>query len=72
MFTRWKLRRQFKKEIDRDALRLQAIAHTKAYFRQRGIPNWTNEYQHTFAAHVQAYMITQTRAYVKLRLKEQQ
>jgi hypothetical protein len=72
MFKRIQLYYQFRKEVDRVKLKKQAVAHTKFYFKRQGIPNWTNEYQHTFAVHVERYMQAAIHHYAKLKLKEQQ
>lgn len=70
MFARWKQYRQFRKEVNKDVLRAQAIAWTKAYFKRQGIPHWTHEYQYTFAAHVTRYMESYLHAYAKRRIRE--
>jgi hypothetical protein len=70
MWERFKLYRQFRKEVDRDALAREAIAWTKAYFKKRGIPTWTSEYQNTFGVHVTKYMSAYIHAYAKRRLAE--
>jgi hypothetical protein len=70
MFRRWKLYRQFKKEVNRDALYNEAVAWTKAHFKKRGVPSWTSEYQNTFAAHVFKYCQGYLHAYAKRRYQE--
>lgn len=70
MFARWKQYRQFRKEVDKNALRLEAIAWTKAYFKKQNVPSWTHEYQYTFAAHVTRYTEAYLHAYAKRRLNE--
>jgi hypothetical protein len=70
MFKKMKLRRQFRKEIDQKALYNEAVTWTKAYFKKRGIPHWTSEYQNTFSLHVSKYCLSYIHAYVKRRMKE--
>ena len=71
MLKRWLLYFRFRKEVDRVALRAQAIAWTKAYFKSRRVANWTNEYQFNFATYVKVYMSVHIHAYAKHRLNEQ-
>lgn len=70
MFKKFKLRRQFRKEIDQASLHAEAVAWTKAYFKRRGIPVWSSEYQNTYAVHVFKYCLAYTNAYVNRRMKE--
>lgn len=72
MFKKWKLLRQFKKEVDKTALYNQAVTWTKAYFRKRGTPTWSSEYQNTFSAHVLRYTNSYLSSYAKRRFKEYQ
>ena len=37
-------------------LEKQAHASAKAWFRSRNVPNWTHEYQSTYAIYVSAYI----------------
>lgn len=71
MFKRLLLCRQFRKEVDQVALRAEAVAWTKAYFKSHRIANWTHEYQFNFAVYVKSYMTVHMREYVKLRLNQQ-
>lgn len=71
MFTRWKLYRKFRKEVDRKAVEREAVAWTKAYFKRRGIPNWTSEYQNTFAVHVLKYVENYVHSYAKAKLNKE-
>ena len=70
MWERFKLYLQFRKEVNRLALRVEAVAWTKSHFKKRGVPHWTSEYQNTFAVHVQKYMESYVHAYAKRRLAE--
>jgi hypothetical protein len=70
MFKKFKLLRQFKKEINQTLLYNEAVAWTKAYFKKRGTPAWTSEYQNTFAAHTVRYMHSYKSAYAKRRYAE--
>lgn len=70
MFKKWRLYRQFKKEVDKTALYNEAVNWTKAYFQKRGVPNWTSEYQNTFTAHTLRYMNSYLSAYAKRRYAE--
>ena len=70
MFKKFKLMRQFKKEVNKDALYREAVEWTKAYFKRRGIPNWTSEYQSTFAVHTMKYCQNYLHAYAKRRYNE--
>jgi len=70
MLKKWKLYRQFKKEVDKTALYNEAVLWTKDYFRKRGIPNWTSEYQNTFTAHTVRYMHSYLQSYAKRRYAE--
>lgn len=70
MFKKFKLFRQFKKEVDRDVLYREAVNWTKTYFKRRGVPTWTSEYQNTFAAHVMKYSQAYLHAYAKRRYQE--
>jgi len=72
MFKKWKLYRQFKKEVDQEALYQEAVKWTKASFKRRGIPNWSSEYQNTFGAHVLKYCQAYLSAYAKRRYAETQ
>jgi hypothetical protein len=72
MFKKWKLYRQFKKEVDKDALYNEAVVWTKAYFKKQGIPRWSSEYQNTFGAHVFKYCQGYLNAYAKRRYTETQ
>jgi hypothetical protein len=71
MLKRFKLYLQFRKEVDRVALKKEAVAWTKAYFKKRRIPNWTAEYQNTFAIHVQKYMAAYIHTYAKIKLNQE-
>lgn len=70
MWERFKLYRKFRKEVSRDDVALEAIAWTKAYFKKRGIPTWTSEYQNTFGIHVTKYIEAYIHAYAKRRLAD--
>jgi hypothetical protein len=70
MFKKFKLMRQFKKEVNKDLLYREAVAWTKAHFKKRGVPNWTSEYQNTFAAHTLKYCQAYLHAYAKRRYNE--
>ena len=70
MFKKWKLYRQFKKEVDKTALYNQAVEWTKDYFKRRGVPNWSSEYQNTFTAHTLRYVNSYLNAYAKRRYAE--
>ena len=70
MFEKFKLRRKFRKEVDKDILYKEAVASTKAYFKRRGIPHWTSEYQNTFAIYTMRYCNVYLHAHVKKRLAE--
>jgi hypothetical protein len=72
MFKKFKLMRQFKKEVERVALYNQAVGWTKAYFKKRGVPNWSSEYQNTFTAHVLRYTNAYLSSYAKRRYAEYQ
>lgn len=71
MFKKFKLMRQFKKEVNKDALYTEAVTWTKGYFKKRGIPSWTSEYQNTFAVHVLKYCQAYLHAYAKRRYQEE-
>jgi hypothetical protein len=71
MFTRIKRYYQLRKEVDRTMLRRQAVEWTKQYFKQRGVPTWTHEYQYTFATHVEEYMKSYLHSYAKVRLNQE-
>jgi hypothetical protein len=70
MFKKFKLYRQFKKEVDKTTLYNEAVLWTKDYFRKRGIPNWSSEYQNTFQVHVFKYCQSYLNAYAKSRYSE--
>ncbi len=70
MFSRWKQYRQFRKEVDKTALKAEAVARAKEYFKQKKVPNWTHEYQYNFATYVTSYMRSYIHAYAKRRLTE--
>ena len=70
MLKKYKLMREFKREVDKDALYREAVEWTKAYFKRRGIPNWTSEYQNTFAVHTMKYRQAYLHAYAKRRYQE--
>jgi hypothetical protein len=70
MFKKFKLYRQFKKEVDKTALYNQAVEYTKASFKRRGVPNWSSEYQNTFQVHVLKYCQGYLSAYAKRRYSE--
>lgn len=71
MLKKWKLYRQFRKEVDKDILYKEAVLWTKAYFKRRGVPNWTSEYQNTFAVHTAKYCQAYLHAYAKRRYQEE-
>jgi hypothetical protein len=70
VFKKFKLFRQFKKEVDKTALYNEAVTWTKAYFKKRGIPHWSSEYQNTFSIHVLKYCQAYLHAYAKRRYAE--
>ena len=70
MFKKLKMMRQFKKEINQTLLYNEAVQWTKDYFKRRGVPNWTSEYQNTFAAHTLRYVHSYKSAYAKRRYAE--
>jgi hypothetical protein len=70
MFRRWKLYRQFRKEVDKTTLYNQAVVWTKDYFKKRGVPTWSSEYQNTFTAHTMRYMNSYLHTYAKRRVAE--
>ena len=70
MFKKFKLYRQFKKEVNKTALYNEAVEHTKASFKRRGVPSWTSEYQNTFQVHVLKYCQGYLSAYAKRRYAE--
>ena len=71
MFKKFKLFRQFKKEVNKDALYREAVDWTKSHFKKRGVPSWTSEYQNTFAVHVVKYTQAYLHAYAKRRYQEE-
>ena len=71
MFKRFRENKKFRQEIDNDALYRQAVEWTKANFKKRGVPNWTSEYQNTFAVHTLKYCQAYKAAYVKRRRAEE-
>jgi|LakMenEpi03Aug12_release.lakeMendotaPanAssembly.Ray.scaffolds.fasta_scaffold2304510_1 hypothetical protein len=70
MFKKFRLYRQFKKEVDKTALYNQAVEWTKDYFKRRGVPNWSSEYQNTFTVHTLRYCNSYLNAYAKRRYAE--
>lgn len=70
MFKKFKLFRQFKKEVNKDALYREAVEWTKTHFKRRGVPTWTSEYQNTFAVHTMKYCQSYLHAYAKRRYSE--
>jgi hypothetical protein len=70
MFKKFKLYRQFKKEVDKTNLYNEAVEYTKTSFKRRGIPSWSSEYQNTFQVHVFKYCQGYLNAYAKRRYSE--
>jgi hypothetical protein len=70
MFKKFKLYRQFKKEVNKTLLYEEAVLWTKASFKRRGVPNWSSEYQNTFQVHVFKYCQNYLNAYAKRRYTE--
>jgi hypothetical protein len=71
MLKRFKLYLKFRKEVDRVALRIEAVSWTKAYLKSHRVPNWTSEYQTMFPIYVQKYTEAYLHNYAKVRLSEQ-
>lgn len=65
-----KLYYKFRKEVDLDAVAIEAVAWTKASFKRRGVPVFSSEYQNTFAIHVGKYIAGYVHAYAKRRVAE--